>query len=206
MDKSDILNGIRAISKLIDENKDYLIQLDQQAGDGDLGISMSDGFHAVLKYLESAEESEMARLFANCGNVFNDAAPSSLGTIISFIFKGMAKSMRGLSCFNMSQLAAAMNEGLDNAMSRAGSKPGEKTILDSMVPAVNALTSHASEGRNALKAAADEAAVGCESTRKMKAVWGRAAYYGDAGIGMLDGGAVVGQLIFKALYEKPWSN
>ena len=87
IDKKCIIKGFQYISKEIEENKEQLTYLDQQNGDGDLGISMSDGFHAVCDYLENTEETTLTQLFSRAGNSFNEAAPSSLGTILSFFMK-----------------------------------------------------------------------------------------------------------------------
>ncbi|MDR1971752.1 MAG: dihydroxyacetone kinase subunit L [Treponema sp.] len=186
-------------------NRDYLVELDQQNGDGDLGISMAAGFLAVRDYLSSVEEKDLGRIFMKCGAVFNEAAPSSLGTIISFGFMGMARALKGKEEAAAGELALAMEAGISNIMEKAKSKPGEKTILDSLVPAVEALKAHAGETPAArYGAAAKAAAEGSEATRNMRSVHGRAAYYGDQSIGVLDGGSVVGKLIFQGL--KDWAD
>lgn len=198
IDKNMIIRGFQNISKEIDENKDRLISLDQQNGDGDLGISMSDGFHAVCDFLQNTEEIQLTQLFSKAGNSFNEAAPSSLGTILSFFMKGIARGLKEKESCNTKEMAAAMQLGLQNVMNKAGSKPGEKTILDALEPAIRALESiEDMPWEAAAKAASD----GSESTRQMKAVWGRAAYYGEKSLGLLDGGSYVGALIFKALEQ-----
>lgn len=201
MNMETVKKALKAISARIDENKDYLVELDQQNGDGDLGLSMSGGFTAACKYLEECTETDMGRCFNKMADAFNEAAPSSLGTIITFIFKGMARSLKGFAECDLARMAEAMDAGLQNMMSKAGSKPGEKTILDSLVPGVKAIADNAANPIEALKAAAVAARAGSESTREMRAVWGRAAYYGEKSIGVLDGGSVVGALIFEALGE-----
>jgi dihydroxyacetone kinase len=85
-------------------------------------------------------------------------------------------------------------------MEKAGSKPGEKTILDALCPAVEALQRECGdEPAKAFQIAAQAAAKGSESTRSMLSKHGRAAYYGEKSIGVIDGGSVVGKLIFEAL-------
>jgi dihydroxyacetone kinase len=88
-------------------------------------------------------------------------------------------------------------------MEKAGSKPGEKTILDALCPALSALQANSAteDSRKAFEAAAQAAAQGSESTRQMLSKHGRAAYYGEKSIGVLDGGSVVGRLIFEAIYS-----
>ena len=200
MDRSALTQAFAAISRVMDENKDYLIELDQQNGDGDLGISMSDGYRAVAASLAAAEETDLGRLLMKSASVFNEAAPSSLGTITSFGLLGMAKALKGRSDVTLCELTDAMMAGVQEIMNKAKSKPGEKTILDALWPAVEALKAHCGEGPKEAFALAYEAAqAGSEQTRQMRSVHGRAAYYGDKSIGILDGGSVAGALIFKGI-------
>lgn len=198
MTVESLKDGIHRIAEKIDENKEELIRLDQQNGDGDLGISMSSGIHAVQEYLKGSSETDLGKILNRCGDAFNEAAPSSLGTILAFFFKGMARNLKGKENCDIGELAEGMQAGIDNVMQKAKSKPGEKTILDALVPGVTALKEHAGEP-DAFMRAAQEARKGSEKTRDMKAVWGRAAYYGENSLGVLDGGSVVGALIFEAL-------
>ncbi|MEY8356633.1 dihydroxyacetone kinase subunit L [Lachnospiraceae bacterium 54-53] len=204
MDAQGLVLAIGRISRKIEENKEYLVKLDQLNGDGDLGISMSDGFKAVCAMMVTSEEKDLGKLFMKAGAAFNEAAPSSLGTILSFGFMGMAGSLKGTVEATPKQITAALCAGVDKIMEKAGSKPGERTILDSLCPAVEAFGKKVSQQNeelcDALKEAARAAAEGAEATRQMKPVHGRAAYYGEKSLGHLDGGAVVGKLIFEALY------
>ena len=195
----DIKGAFSSISAIMDENKNYLVELDQQNGDGDLGVSMSNGFKAVSDGLSGSEETDLGRVFMNAGKLFNAASPSSLGTILSFGMTGMAKALRGNDETDVEGLADALQAGLDLIMEKAGSKPGEKTVLDALQPGVSALKAAAGEGKAAFGKAAAAAAQGSESTRNMRSVHGRAAYYGDKSIGLIDGGSVAGKLIFEGI-------
>lgn len=202
MKASDIKNIFLEISKMISEKRDYLIELDQQNGDGDLGISMDAGFKAVVSGLKIIEEKDMGKLFMVLSSRFNEAASSSLGTILSIGMMGMAKALKGCEEATITDMARAMEQGIQKIMDKAKSKPGEKTILDALCPAIEALKASASlDKKAAVKAAYDAAAAGSESTRNMRPVHGRAAYYGDKSIGVLDGGSVVGRLIFEGIYN-----
>lgn len=201
MNAKDLSGIVASISKVMDENRNLLIKLDSQNGDGDLGISMNNGFLTIKEFLAKSNESDLGRLFNKTADVFNEAAPSSLGTILSFLMKGMARSLKGKEEVSLSEAADALLAGINNIMQRAQSKPGEKTILDSLYPGAAALKKHAKDGaRKSIEKALQAAKDGAENTKKMKAVWGRAAYYGDQSIGILDGGAVAGSLIFEGLY------
>ena len=200
MNVQHLKGAFACISDIMTENRDYLVELDSQNGDGDLGISMSSGYQAVREFVNQSEETDLGKTLMKCSSVFNEAAPSSLGTITAFGMMGMAKALKGKNECTMEELAEAMYAGIRMIMDKAKSKPGEKTILDALHPGVQALKTHAGEGAEAaFAAAADAAAEGSESTRQMRSVHGRAAYYGDKSIGMLDGGSVVGKLIFAGI-------
>lgn len=200
MNVQDLKGAFAAISAVMDDNRDYLIELDSHNGDGDLGISMSGGYQAVKAYMETCEETDLGKAMMKCSSVFNEAAPSSLGTITSFGMMGMAKALKGHTDCTLAELADAMDAGMQLIMTKAGSKPGEKTILDALDPGIKALREHSGEGAKAASAAAAAAAEeGSESTKGMRSVHGRAAYYGDQSIGVLDGGSVAGKLIFAGI-------
>lgn len=188
------------ISAIMTENRDYLVELDSRNGDGDLGISMSSGYQAVKAYCNSTEETDLGKLLMKCSSVFNESAPSSLGTITAFGMMGMAKALKKKTECTLEELADAMEAGIQMIMEKAKSKPGEKTILDALYPAVEALKANANEdAKTAFASAAKAAAEGSERTKQMRSVHGRAAYYGDKSIGMLDGGSVVGKLLFEGI-------
>lgn len=202
MNTKQLQSCFEAISCKISDNKNYLISLDQQNGDGDLGISMDDGFHAAVEFLRNNTSEDLGMTLNKVANIFNEAAPSSLGTIIAFVMKGMAKNLKGKTEANCEEMGKAIIAGLDNVSGKAGSKEGEKTILDSMYPGARALSENAGDGNTkAIDMAAAAALVGSENTKNMKAVWGRAAYFGEKSIGILDGGSVVGRLIFEAIND-----
>jgi len=200
VNREELVKVFESISSLMSENRDYLIALDQQNGDGDLGISMSSGFREVVNSIRISEERDLGKLLMKSSATFNEAAPSSLGTILSFGMIGMAKALKGKEDASFSEMVDAMDRGLVLIMEKAGSKPGEKTVLDSLVPAVETLRCNVEQGAaKAFILAADAASTGSESTRNMMPVHGRAAYYGEKSLGLLDGGSVAGKLIVEAI-------
>ncbi|MCL2318853.1 MAG: dihydroxyacetone kinase subunit L [Treponema sp.] len=203
MNATTLRGAVASISRLMTENRDYLVELDQQNGDGDLGISMAAGFKSVSDYLAAAEEKDLGKLFMKSSGILNEAAPSSLGTILSIGLMGMAKALKGKETAGIEEIAHAMEAGITAIMEKAKSKPGEKTILDALYPAIKTLKNAGPLDTAGAKAAwakaAEAAANGSESTRAMKPVHGRAVYYGEKSIGILDGGSVVGKLIFEGI-------
>lgn len=197
---SEIKKGISAIAKEMTENRDYLVELDQRNGDGDLGISMSEGFNALVEVLNKTEEADLGKVFRDLSKTFNESAPSSLGTILSFGLMGIAKELKGKTEVSRQELSVALEKGLDNILDKTGSKVGEKTIIDSLSPGIESLLSSGSEeDKAAFQNAYEASKAGAEKTKEMMAVHGRAAYYGEKSLGLVDGGAVVGTLIFKGM-------
>ena len=199
MNNETIARAFARISRIMADNEMYLVELDRQNGDGDLGLYMKSGFAAVANALQSPEEKDLGRLFMLISRTMNENAPSSLGTILSVAFAGMARALKGQEDVDLTGMALAMETGVEKIMEKTGSKPGEKTILDSACPAISALKDSSLPDEERLALAAKAAAEGSESTRSMRSVHGRAAYYGDKSIGVLDGGSVVGKLLFEAL-------
>lgn len=195
-----LFKAFGAIAGTMSQQRNYLIELDQRNGDGDLGISMDDGYTAAYNAISGSGEKDLGKLCICAGKAFNEAAPSSLGTITSLCLMGMARVLKGKEEADIALLGEAMKAGLEKVMEKAGSKPGEKTILDAVYPAVTALSENADKDiKTAFTAAAEAAAKGAESTAEMIAVHGRAAYFGEKSIGLVDGGAVVGKLIFESI-------
>lgn len=193
MNRESVIKGLEAISQCMDENRDMLVELDSRNGDGDLGISMSEGYRAAYA-AASSSEGDIGKTLRDAAFAFNESAPSSLGTITSLILMSMAKHFSGRETAKLSELGTAVKAGLKSVMDRTGSKLGEKTILDALFPAAEAL-----EAGETITQAAKCAGEGAESTRNMLPVHGRAAYYGEKGLGLIDGGAVAGKLVFEAL-------
>lgn len=199
MNLDSVRKAIASICVEMEANRDYLIELDQQNGDGDLGLYMVAGFRAVDAYLNGAPEKDLGKLMMKCGGTFNEAAPSSLGTILSLGFMGMAKSLKGKEEATFAEFTEAYGKGLENVMKRAESKPGEKTILDALYPALEVMRANTGNPKKAMTDAADAATAGSEATRQMLAVHGRAARYGEKSLGILDGGSVAGKLIIRGI-------
>jgi dihydroxyacetone kinase len=128
----------------------------------------------------------------------NDNAPSSWAQFSPLrlpVWPGLSK---GKETADLTEMACAM-EAASEVSWKTGSKLGEKTILDAVYPAVEVLKDSARPERDRIPAAAEAAKAGSESTRQMRSVHGRAAYYGDKSIGVLDGGSVAGSLLFQAI-------
>ncbi|HIZ45312.1 MAG TPA: dihydroxyacetone kinase subunit L [Firmicutes bacterium] len=188
-------------SRVMDKNKDYLIKLDQVAGDGDLGLSMSDGFHAMKEEAENSSIEDIGILLYNAGKTMNSKASSSLGTLISSGFIEAGKVFKGKTEISGCEIGTFLNAFQKGIINRGKAKVGEKTFLDGFDPAVRIMTANHSEEKVGieLRKAAEAAQEGSASTVGMLACWGRAARRGEDSRQILDPGSVVAALLITSL-------
>jgi len=186
------------------DNRDYLIDLDNEMGDGDLGLTMVKAFNAAAIESKRSEEQLPGKLLMRLGMVMAKAAPSTMGTLLATGFMRGGKAIANEQSIDVSGLAVfyeAFNQGI---MERGETQPGNKTIVDSIHPASEALKQASRDGvdlHGALSAACEAAEKGLEDSTQMKAQHGRAAYYREKSIGIQDPGATVGMLIIRTFKE-----
>lgn len=191
------------LSRAMADNFQLLTDLDAVAGDGDLGITMSKGFAAAANAAQNYTEKDVGKLFLTAGVAMAREAPSTLGTLIASGFMKGAKEVAGREVLTLSDSARFLSGFVRGVMDRGKSQPGEKTIIDALLPAAEALKSAKPDQplADAWQAAVHAAEAGLEGTKQMKAQHGRAAYRGEDSIGKVDGGATVGVLMVKAIAE-----
>lgn len=199
----DLKNVFATLEQVMADNFQLLTDLDAVAGDGDLGITMTKGFAAANKAASDYAEKDAGKMLMMAGMAIAREAPSTLGTLLaSGLMKG-GKEVTGKEQLALADTARMMDGFARGLMERGKAKPGEKTIVDALLPAADALRA-AGPGwtiAQAWTAALQAAEAGLESTRQMKAVHGRAAYRGENSVGMVDPGATVGVMLIKAIAE-----
>ena len=191
---------MRCCSELMQENKQYLIDLDSALGDGDLGLTMTAGFAEGVNFVNSSQETDLGKLTMMMGMAISKKIPSTMGTLVASGFMGAGKTAKGLSEINAEQFALYIEGFVNGVMNRGKASPGDRTLVDSLYPASEALKKSIATGNDISKALEDafNAAVdGVEKTKNMMPKFGRAVYYGDQVLGKEDQGAVVGRLIFE---------
>lgn len=200
---TDFVKWFDALKDMADREKDELVRLDSVAGDGDLGLSMSDGFSAVKKYLNGKNFSDIGELFYRMGKVMQASAASSMGTLLAFGFMGVGKAFRGRTEIRHQELAAVLEAFEQAVMKLGGAKVGDKTFLDGFHPAVEVLKAATTddEARTLLPQAAAAAKQGSDATVGMLAKFGRIAFRGEESRAILDPGSVLAALIIKTLAE-----
>ena len=207
---SSNLNGLFAkIKNMMVENKTNLFKLDSAIGDGDLGITMSTGFSKIYEMISDLEEKDLGKVFMKVGMTLADTIPSTCGTLIATGFMRAGKSVKGKTEIDLSDFILMGSSFLEGIMERGKVKPDEKTIVDSLNPAVQALKSASEEGlelKEAFKMAYEAAVAGADATKEMLPKHGRSVWYGEKSLGKKDPGAVAGMLLIKAFYEYIESN
>src|SRR4051812_36670597 len=198
----DIQPIILQIKNIIDANQEKLMELDSVMGDGDLGFTMTKAFAAALEEAEKSGEKMPGKLFTRLGMVIAKTSPSTMGTLVATGFMKGGKSIDSIEEIGTESLAVFFEAFVRSIMERGKTVPGNKTIVDSLYPAAEALKNSIHEPmEKAMITARDASLKGLEASTKMKAQHGRAAYYQDDSIGKQDGGATVGTYIIEGFYR-----
>ncbi len=172
----------------IQENKDYLSELDTPIGDGDHGSNMARGMAAVMGALDQSEPATTADLFKLVSMQLLSKVGGASGPLYGSAFMGMTKAEQaGVD------LPGLIEAGLEMIQKRGKATTNEKTMVDVWAGVLDALK------ENKLNAAVIDQLV--QASKDMKAIKGRASYVGERSIGHIDPGSSSSGLLFKALLE-----
>jgi phosphoenolpyruvate---glycerone phosphotransferase subunit DhaL len=182
---------------------EYLTQLDAAIGDGDHGINMNRGFDAVGKAL-AVQDGNLppGQLLTIAGKTLVSTVGGASGPLWGTVFRRAGRALGKAESFDGEALLAALDAGVDGVVDLGAAAPGDKTMVDALKPAVDALRGGLDAGApldSALAAAAAAAEDGARATVPMQARKGRASYLGERSIGHQDPGATLAALIMRAL-------
>jgi dihydroxyacetone kinase-like protein len=178
-------------------SQDRLTKADQAIGDGDHGVGMARGFKAAREALASKPAVTVGDQFKVVGMAIMGKSGGASGAVFGTFFMGLAKGVPGTD-LDSASYAKALREGLAAVQARGGAKPGDKTMLDALVPAI-AAAEKASTIEEALSTAAAAAALGAEATKDMIATTGKAKALGERSRGHVDPGAITLSIVLAAL-------
>lgn len=196
----DVKRLLSIWASIMCEKRDALIQLDSVVGDGDLGLTMSDGFTAAYESVAEMAETDIGKLLYRAGKAMSQAVPSTMGTLMASGLMQAGKDLKGRMALDSAEVAQLFQSFFDGVQNRGKANLGEKTFLDGLAGAVSVLKDAAENDVDpelAALEAAKRAETDCQNTKGMKAVHGRAAARGDASIELLDPGAVVASLLMN---------
>jgi dihydroxyacetone kinase-like protein len=204
--KKDAEFVVQVMIKTILENESYFSELDGVVGDGDFGYSIARGFEKVQAEWDNLDHSLPGNFLKKVSSTIVSSVGGVSGSIwgTSFLRAGISLGTREV--IERPDIIALFRAAIEGIKKRGSADLGDKTLLDSLVPAVDQLEKAFNEGKDD-QTALDEAAVvareKAEATRPMIAKKGRAAYTGERSIGTLDAGAVAMAVLFEAV-SKAW--
>jgi phosphoenolpyruvate---glycerone phosphotransferase subunit DhaL len=185
----------------IQENKQYLSDIDGLIGDGDHGINMNKGFKMCREELEK-NPGDLAHSAKVLSKILMMKIGGSMGPLYGKMFGGFATELEGKNQIDMDDFGNALNAMLTSVQSISPAQPGDKTLIDTLHPAVLAYKKAAAEGKDfeeALEIMKSEAIKGRDSTKEMAAKLGRASRLGERSRGVLDAGATSCCLILESM-------
>ncbi|MBM7871209.1 dihydroxyacetone kinase-like protein [Clostridium pascui] len=200
---NEVKETIKNIAKVMAENKEFLTELDANIGDADHGINMCKGFKAVIKKLNETNTESISEILKITGMTLVSNVGGASGPLYgtAFMKASMAIDKDYMDIYDLINMLQAALEGIKV---RGKSQAGEKTMIDVIEPALNALVKSKDDGlidEKALENMKDEALKGLEHTKSIIATKGRAAYLGERSIGHQDPGATSSYLMLNEIYK-----
>ena len=203
LDVSFVRRWIVEAAARIEEQRDFLTQLDAAIGDADHGINMHRGFGAALATLESsAVDQPPGELLERVGTTLVYRVGGAAGPLFGTGFRDIGRTISDAPAPDAEALLMALTAGLEGIQRLGAAAPGDKTIVDAWAPALTAFESSLRSGGRvdeAAREAADAATTGVAATLPMQARKGRASYLGSRSIGHQDPGATSTAILFGAL-------
>ncbi len=191
---------VQELTEVIAANRQYLSDIDGAIGDGDHGINMAKGFSMAAERLE--DSMDLSESLKTLGTVLMMEIGGSMGPLYGKFFRSLAKESKGLDEISILDISRMLHAGYEAVKEIGGAKPGDKTLLDALDPAIAALDRSIDAGdgfAEALDAMTRAAEKGKESTKDMIAKIGRAARLGERSRGALDAGAASCWLILDSM-------
>lgn len=192
MNTEKLIAVMHRIAEKIESEKDFLTELDNVIGDGDHGINLARGFGEVEKKLDALAEKEPAEVFKSVGMTLVSTVGGASGPLYGTGFMKLGMLLKGKPEIGMADFLEAFQAAIEGIQARGKSVKGEKTMLDAMIPAKEAMESVWSETQDASKvfeSGIKAAWEGVEYTKTIAATKGRASYLGERSIGHQDPGA-----------------
>ena len=195
------IDWTRRSAAVIRENRDELVELDRQIGDGDHGENLNRGFAAVVAALDSAVPDTPGGVLKLVATTLISKVGGAAGPLYGTAFLRASAAVGDAAELDCDAVARALQAALDGVVARGKAVVGDKTMVDALTPAVAAAESVDGSVAAVLSAAADAAAEGAESTVPMVARKGRASYLGERSAGHRDPGATSTTLLLEAAAE-----
>ena len=202
--KQQIINWLQTVAKTISENKDYLTELDAAIGDADHGINLDRGFQKVAPQLPKLETKDIGTILKTVSMTLISSVGGASGPLYGTFFLRASTIAMGKEELTPTELVDLLQAGVAGVVGRGKANLGDKTMVDTLSPAVKTfaeLVAKENTTLEALKQAVQAAETGMKQTIPLVAKKGRASYLGERSAGHQDPGATSSFLILQALLE-----
>jgi phosphoenolpyruvate---glycerone phosphotransferase subunit DhaL len=196
----DVLAWVQAYASTIAENREHLTKLDSAIGDADHGINMHRGMSAALAKLDGLEAGDVGTLLKTVGMALVSTVGGAGGPLYGTLFLQMGTATAGKDELGPDDWRAALEAAIAGVQMRGKAEPGDKTMVDALIPGKDALEQALAEGAgfaDALRRSASAAEEGMRATVPLVARKGRASYLGERSAGHQDPGATSSYLLLK---------
>jgi len=205
--QEDVIQWLKNCAQVISKNRDYLVELDAAIGDADHGVNMERGFNAVVAKLPELINQDIGTILKTVGMTLVSTVGGASGPLYGTFFLQAGMKLSGKKELSLADWVAALEAAVQGVVMRGKAQAGDKTMLDALLPALNALQQTQAENlplHEALEKATSAAEEGMHATIPLQARKGRASYLGERSIGHQDPGATSAYLILKAASDT-WS-
>jgi dihydroxyacetone kinase-like protein len=200
----DVVAWLTTATDRLGQAKDYLTELDSAIGDADHGINMVRGFGAVVADLPAAPAGDIGGLMKAAGKKLMSTVGGASGPLYWGYFTKFGNTVVGKPEIDFPEFVGGLVAGVADIQARGKAEPGDKTMLDALLPALDALRAGRDRGdapADALAAAVAAAEQGMLATIPLVARKGRASYLGERSAGHQDPGATSSHLLLKAMAD-----
>jgi len=195
-----VRDWIRRFADVVAEHRTELVRLDTAIGDGDHGTNMDRGMRKAVEKLDGTEGGDIGADLKTVGMALVSSVGGAAGPLYGTLFLQMGSAAAGKSELDLDGWADAVEAGVKGVQARGKAEPGDKTMVDALLPAIAALREGGDEAE-ALKRSADAAEEGMKATIPIEARKGRASYLGPRSVGHQDPGATSSYLLLRAAQE-----
>jgi dihydroxyacetone kinase-like protein len=202
--KDQIVKWLENSAAVLNENKDYLTQLDSAIGDADHGTNMARGFKKVIEKLPTVADKDIGNILKTTGMTLISSVGGASGPLYGTFFMRSGMAMAAKEELNNEDLLKLLEAGVEGIVQRGRAQLEDKTMIDAWYPALDALREAVANGSSTtdiLKAGVAGAEAGMKATIPLQARKGRASYLGERSIGHQDPGATSSYLMLNALLE-----
>jgi phosphoenolpyruvate---glycerone phosphotransferase subunit DhaL len=193
----EVRDWIRAYADAIAEHRAELVKLDTAIGDGDHGTNMDRGMRKAVEKADGVADEDIGGLLKAVGMALVSSVGGAAGPLYGTLFLQMGMASAGREELDLAGWTAALESGVKGVQARGKAEPGDKTMVDALVPALEALRGGGDgDGlADALRRSAEAAEEGMKATIPLEARRGRASYLGPRSVGHQDPGATSAHLL-----------